>query len=256
MILSWSLISNALADPIAPVLGAPAVPQAALPPAGNDGIWTILSHASPVVQVVFFILLALSIGSWAIIFAKFKQFGGLSRAQKRFWEIFHQASSLEEIFASHKPTDGPFFRLFYIGFASLVGPNKRRSGPRDYDRVLRDIDRAKSEEVDKLESYLLFLATTASYAPFIGLFGTVWGILSAFWQIGKMGTSSLAVVGPFIAEALVATAVGLAAAIPAVIFYNFFNAKLGKINREMDFFSDDLAQRLKKEYGAANAQPA
>lgn len=220
----------------------------------SDSFSSILWHASPVVQIVFIILVALSIGSWAIILAKWKQYKGLGRAQKRFWEVFHQATSLEEIFANYKPTDGPFFRLFYIGFASLMGPNKRRGAPRDYDHILRDLDRAKQEEGDKYEAYLLFLATTASYAPFIGLFGTVWGILTAFWNIGKMGSSSLAIVGPYIAEALVATAIGLAAAIPAVIFYNFFNRKLEKIMRELDFFCEDLAQRLKKEYGPSNPQ--
>jgi biopolymer transport protein TolQ len=220
----------------------------------SDSTLSIILHASPVVQVVFFLLVALSIVSWAIIFAKWKQFGGLKRAQKKFWEIFHQAKSLEEIFASHKPTDGPFFRLFYIGFASLVGPSKRRGTARDYERVVREIERAKVEESDKLESYLIFLYTTASYAPFIGLFGTVWGILSAFWKIGKMGSSNLAVVGPYIAESLVATAVGLAAAIPAVIFYNYYNHRLTKVSQELDFFSEDLSQRLKKEYGAPNPQ--
>ena len=96
----------------AAVTGSEAITETALQQ-GNDGFFSILLHASPVVQIVFIILLALSVGSWAIIFAKWRQFKGLGAAQKRFWDVFHHAGSLEEIFANHKPTDGPFFRLFY-----------------------------------------------------------------------------------------------------------------------------------------------
>ena len=104
------------------------------------------------------------------------------------------------------------------------------------------------DEIAKIERYTPFLATTGSSAPYIGLFGTVWGILAAFWEIGKAGTSSLAVVGPYIAEALIATAMGLGAAIPAVIFYNFFVVRIRAFERDVDNFSEDLMDRISREY--------
>lgn len=217
--------------------------------AGHDSVVGLIFHASPVVQIAFLILLVFSIVSWAIIFAKWRQFRDVGRSGKAFWNDFRNAKSLEEIFSRHKPMDGPLFRLFYTGFSSLVGPGKGRSAPREYDRVIRDIDRVRQEEMDRLESYLSFLAMTASTAPFIGLFGTVIGILVAIWRIGSMGSTSLAVVAPAIAEALIATAAGLGAAIPAYVFYTYFVRKSQKASQDMDFFAEDLNYRLKREYG-------
>lgn len=216
--------------------------------AANQSIMSLIFNASPVVQVAFLILVIFSVISWAIIFLKFKQFGQVDRSSKSFWHDFHNSKSLEDIFARRKPGEGPLFRLFYVGFSGLVGANKQRN-PRDYERVVRDINRAEREELGKLENQLPFLATTASTAPFVGLFGTVIGILVAMWKIGTTGNTSLAVVAPAIAEALIATALGLAVAIPAYVFYNFFIRKTQKASQDFDFFTDDLEYRLKREYG-------
>ena len=136
--------------------------------------------------------------------------------------------------------------------ADLIRKPKGGEGKRSVDismeGIRRRIDRAVEEEIERIERYLPFLATTGSTSPFIGLFGTVWGILAAFWQIGRAGSSSLAVVGPYIAEALIATALGLAAAIPAVIFYNFFVTRIRVFVREIQNFSEDLAQRIERDY--------
>ena len=114
--------------------------------------------------------------------------------------------------------------------------------------VERDIQRSAENEIEQMEYGVSFLAITASAAPFIGLFGTVWGILNAFWKIGQTGASSLAVVGPHIAEALIATAIGLAAAIPAVIFYNIFVNHIRILRKDLLDFSEDLSNRLRTEY--------
>src|SRR4030095_5951201 len=116
------------------------------------------------------------------------------------------------------------------------------------EHIKKNVVRATSDEVAKLEQMTPFLATTASASPFIGLFGTVWGILTAFWAIGRAGSTSLGTVGPYIAEALIATAVGLAAAIPAVIAYNYFVSKIKVLTKDIDDFGDDLVHRIEKEY--------
>ena len=116
------------------------------------------------------------------------------------------------------------------------------------DILVQRLTQTREEEIYKLEQYTPFLATTASTAPFVGLFGTVWGILTAFWNIGKEGSSTLAVVGPYIAEALIATAIGLAAAIPAVIFYNFYVNRVRLLSKDLQDFSTDLASRIDREY--------
>ncbi len=218
----------------------------------NSHILQILWGSDPVVKFTLLVLLAMSVGSWAIIVYKHKELGKLRSASVRFFDTFWRNPNLEELIAKYAGQESPLFNIFRHAVADLIRRPKsgetRKGGDVSLEGIRRRIDRAVEDEVERIERYLPFLATTGSTAPFIGLFGTVWGILAAFWQIGKAGSSSLAVVGPFIAEALIATAIGLAAAIPAVIFYNFFVARTRTFTREIQSFSEDLAHRIERDY--------
>jgi len=221
---------------------------------GNGHIFQILWGADPVVKLTLFVLFGFSVASWAIIIYKHKELKKLRAASARFFDSFWRIPSLEELLAKYAGQESPLFNIFRQAAADVVrksGASDRQArGSRDVtvDGMRRRIERAAEDEIERVERYIPFLATTGSTTPFIGLFGTVWGILAAFWQIGRAGSSSLAVVGPFIAEALIATAFGLAAAIPAVIFYNFFVNRTRIFTREIQSFSEDLAHRIERDY--------
>lgn len=213
-------------------------------------IFQILWGADPVVKLTLFILFAFSVASWAIIIFKQKELSKLRAGSARFFDSFWRVQSLEELLAKYAGQENPLFNIFRQAATDFIRKpaEGRRAKDVSVDGVRRRIERATEDEIERIERYLPFLATTGSTTPFIGLFGTVWGILGAFWQIGRAGSSSLAVVGPFIAEALIATAVGLAAAIPAVIFYNYFVNKTRIFSREINSFSADLVHRIEKDY--------
>lgn len=218
----------------------------------NSHLIQILWGADPVVKLTLLILVGLSVTSWAIILYKQKEIKKFKIASQRFFDAFWRAHNLEDLLAKYAGQESPLFNIFRTAVADLLRKTKgteARSRPStSIEGVRRRIERAVEDETERVERYVPFLATTGSSSPFIGLFGTVWGILAAFWQIGRAGSSSLAVVGPYIAEALIATAAGLAAAIPAVIFYNFFVTRIRIFVREMENFSEDLAQRIEREY--------
>lgn len=216
-------------------------------------IFQILIGADPVVKLTLLILFSFSVASWAIIFYKYKELKKLKLASGRFFDNFWKNPSLEDLFTKHAGQESPLSSIFRQAVGELIrksakGADPRRTGEVSPEGMRRKIERASEEEIERIERYIPFLATTGSTTPFIGLFGTVWGILAAFWQIGRAGSSSLAVVGPFIAESLIATAFGLAAAIPAVIFYNIFVNRTRVFSREIQSFSEDLAQRIDKDY--------
>jgi biopolymer transport protein TolQ len=218
-------------------------------------ILQILWGADPVVKLTLLILIFFSVVSWAIIFFKHKEIKKLKTASIRFFDAFWRTQSLEDLLTKYSGQESPLFNIFRTAVADLVrkakpasGGETRRLPATTTEGIRRRIERAVEDEIERIERYIPFLATTGSSTPFIGLFGTVWGILAAFWQIGRAGSSSLAVVGPYIAEALIATAVGLAAAIPAVIFYNFFVTRIRIFVREIQNFSEDLAQRIERDY--------
>lgn len=196
----------------------------------------LVMEADPVVQLTLVILFLFSIVSWAIIFAKHSQIKRFTRLIGGFADFFWSAKNSEEVSLKRGAHKGPGFRLYQAATKSGNG-----------DRREREVRRAYESEIETIETGVPFLAMTASAAPFIGLFGTVWGILNAFWKIGQSGTSSLATVGPHIAEALIATAIGLAAAIPALIFYNVFVGKIRRYSKTLDDFSNDLMHRLETE---------
>lgn len=213
----------------------------------QKGIFEQVLSSDPVVKIALLILLFFSVVSWAIIFYKFRQVKQAQSDSQQFWTLFSRAKTLAEV-TDQKPPSGPLYEIFNTAgevIKRLKNAGKGHANNRDV--LVQRLTQTREEEIYKLEQYTPFLATTASTAPFVGLFGTVWGILTAFWNIGKEGSSTLAVVGPYIAEALIATAVGLAAAIPAVVAYNHFTHRIKVITRMMDLFLDDLVLKIQEE---------
>lgn len=216
----------------------------------ETGIWSHVIHADPLVKITLLILIFFSVMCWAVIFFKLSQLKKAQDSSQRFWHKFSASGNVSDILDMKALRDGPMFEIFSTGHQTLNKIKKATSNFKDYhrDMLAQSINQCREEEVYKLEQYVSFLATTASAAPFIGLFGTVWGILTAFMAIGKAGSTSLATVGPYIAEALVATAVGLFAAIPAVIAYNYFTSKIKVINKMIDLFIDDFMLKSEQEF--------
>jgi biopolymer transport protein TolQ len=227
-------------------------PEAGTGQVNTDLIYLVLHGEGPA-WIVLSILLFFSAVSWAVIFYKLWQFGRSARQSVTFLDVFRKSSKFSEVQAvcaslAHSPLVG----LFQSGYAELNSQLRSGQVPdgvpkpvqpagrptlKSLDAVDRALLRATMVEVTKLEKRVPFLATVASITPFIGLFGTVWGIMTAFQQIGAAGSSSLAVVAPGIAEALITTAAGLFAAIPAVYFYNQFTNQVKHFAAEMDNFA-------------------
>jgi biopolymer transport protein TolQ len=206
------------------------------------GVLQLITQAGPVVQGTLVLLVLSSVVSWAIIFAKSRYFKRALRENSTFLEQFWGAKSLEEIYSKTDKSNAPVANVFKSGFKELqkLSQGGQTGLATDVDNIQRALMRASTSEVSVLEKYVPWLATTASAAPFVGLFGTVWGIMGAFQGIGASGSANLAVVAPHIAEALIATAIGLAAAIPAVVAYNHFVNQMKKVVNEMDCFSQDF----------------
>ncbi|RQW83685.1 MAG: protein TolQ [Geobacter sp.] len=210
----------------------------------------IFAVTGPVVIAVLVILGLFSIISVGIIFFKFRQVYRANSQSEKFLDFFWKVKKFDAINAQlDRFTDSPLAVLFSEGFSELkrlMEKGDEREDPEiistdlgGIENISRALRRATTSEITRLEKYLTFLATTGSTAPFIGLFGTVWGIMTAFKGIGETGSASLAVVAPGIAEALVATAVGLVAAIPAVMGYNHFQHKIKVLISEMDSFTTE-----------------
>lgn len=213
-------------------------------------IWNHIWQADPLVKLTLLLLIFFSVGCWAIIFLKMSQLKAAQKSSQNFWHKFSSVAQISDMTGSKTTQQGPLYEIFASGQQTMEKIKKATSQLKTYhrDMLAQRINQSKEEEIYKLEQYVGFLATTASAAPFIGLFGTVWGILTAFMAIGKAGSSSLATVGPYIAEALVATAVGLFAAIPAVIAYNYFVGKIKIINKMIDLFVDDFMLKTEREF--------
>jgi biopolymer transport protein TolQ len=220
--------------------------------APDTDIIHLVTQGSPVVQIVLAILLAFSAISWAVILYKLWQFNRSQRQSSTFLDIFRKSSKFSEVQAVCRTLSAsPLVGLFQAGYTELnsqlrtgekADPAKPAAAAgrptlKSLDAVDRALLRSTTVEMTKLERRVPFLATTASITPFIGLFGTVWGIMTSFQAIGVAGSSSLTVVAPGIAHALVATAAGLFAAIPAVYFYNYFTQRVKQSAAEMDDFS-------------------
>ncbi len=212
----------------------------------------------PVVQTVLYLLFALSVLSWAIILSKWMSLRQALGSSKDFLTTFWKQKSLSDIFEdSKKHSDSPISNVFRAGYlefqkVSVKGHEKHASAEvmatRGLENVQASLRRAAVTESLRLEKRLPLLATVASTAPFIGLFGTVWGIMGTYSGIGAAKSVSLQTVAPGISEALIATGVSLATAIPAVIAYNLFVARLRSIRAEMDNFSIDFTNLLRRSY--------
>jgi biopolymer transport protein TolQ len=212
-------------------------------------LWSLVTGAGPMAKLVLLILAAFSVASWGITAERFLRFRRAEEQSRRFLQCFHQGGGLAAVQDETQHLAWSPHADIFRAVLREITLNPPADGPNGWhgpaleavDRVVR---RNASMQLGELERSLGFLATTASATPFIGLFGTVWGIMNAFRGIGLAGTASLAAYAPGIAEALVATAAGLAAAIPAVIFYNHFLGRLRSMEARIDEFVADLLHRI------------
>ncbi|BDV41109.1 Tol-Pal system subunit TolQ [Geotalea uraniireducens] len=220
---------------------------------------TLFAGTGLVVKLVLVILVFFSVVSWAIIFFKVLQVHRANNESERFLDFFWKTKRFDAINAQlDRFTNSPLSVLFNEGYSELkrlVERGDQRDEPDvistdlgGIDNIARALRRATTSEITRLEKYVTFLATTGSTAPFIGLFGTVWGIMTAFKGIGESGSASLAVVAPGIAEALIATAIGLVAAIPAVVGYNHFQHKIKVLIAVMDNFSTEFLNIVQRTF--------
>jgi biopolymer transport protein TolQ len=217
-------------------------------------VFRLIIDASIVVQLVLLILLLFSVFSWAVILFKRNSFKTAVRQSKRFLIVFRKSKNLLEVNeAAKKFKSSPLATLFQAGFKDLAYHTKSNPRPTITSSHLESINRAlvkaSNREVTRMEKMMNFLATTGSVTPFIGLFGTVWGIMNAFRELSVEEMNTLQAVAPGIAEALVATALGLFAAIPAVIAYNHYLHKIKEIISEMEDFSIEFLGITERLYG-------
>ena len=227
---------------------------------GFEGsVFELIANAGFVVKLVLLILLFFSVVSWAIIFFKLRMLRKADRETEQFLKVFWAKKDLSALYGeSRKLRSSPVVEIFRAGYGEInklakgqdvrpraqEGPPVRQ--PMSLTAVTQAMKRSNAAQVGKLERNLSFLATTGNAAPFIGLFGTVWGIMEAFHEIGLRGATSLAIVAPGISEALIATAAGLFAAIPAVIAYNYFLNRVRNLILKMDDFADDFSNSIEQ----------
>jgi biopolymer transport protein TolQ len=200
-------------------------------------------QAHIVVKIVMVGLVLASVWGWAVIIEKFIVYARTRRETDEFERLFWSGQSLDELYTMISPRRNTALAALFVSAMrewrrSIEATPKPLAGVQK--RIERVMDVAINREIDRLERRLLFLATVGSTAPFIGLFGTVWGIMTSFQSIAASKNTSLAVVAPGIAEALFATALGLLAAIPAVIFYNKYSAEAGRLAQRFESFSDEF----------------
>ncbi len=217
---------------------------------GHADLLQLVLSADIIVQLMLLILVIFSILSWAIISNKYHQLRSSRKRSHHFFRLFWESKTIDVLLNNRSFRKSPAFNIFRSAIETLRD-NHKNITPYTMEK---DIQRATDNEIQGLESGISFLATTSSAAPFIGLFGTIWGILHAFWKIGRTGASSIAIIGPHIAEALISTALGLAAAIPAVIFYNYYTRRIRLLSKDLYDFADDLNERINNEYFVQKTQ--
>jgi len=236
-------------------------------PASQINIIHMISNAGLMVQFVLLLLLFFSVTSWAIIIIKFRYIKKAFRESALFTDFFWKSRDLANAFTKSKELSGsPIARIFRIGYLELKRLNQshiaaaatKGEAPKQEaatlrtqiagtDNIKRALRRASNTELTRMTQMVPFLATTGNTTPFIGLFGTVWGIMNSFHGIGLRGSASLAVVAPGISEALVATAAGLAVAIPAVIAFNYFMQKIRILESELQSFAADFINIIERD---------
>ncbi len=251
---------------------------ASMESAFGHSIVQMIIYAGPMVKFVLLVLLLFSVLCWAIIFMKWRLFRKAKAETEYFLEVFWESRDLRKIFLASKDLGfSPLGRLFNAGYTefgrlrkiqashgseedkgALAQHSSRSSEAGNEESTLsyqaimdnleRSLKRSSIDQSNKMERALSFLATTGNTAPFIGLFGTVWGIMESFRGIGFKGSASLAVVAPGISEALIATAAGLAVAIPAVVAFNYFSNKVTGVRAEMDVFTSELLSIIDRQF--------
>lgn len=222
----------------------------------QQSILSLMLGSGAVVQFVLWLLIGLSVITWGIVFTKGTNFRNAKRESREFDAVFWSSKNLSKILEVAKDLRAsPVANVYLAGHKELTailataeqGQDKRVSSE-DLEDISRSLRKAKAEELNKLEAGTTFLATTASAAPFIGLFGTVWGIMNAFIGLAHVKSSSIQAVAPGISEALIATAIGLAAAIPAAIFYNVFMQQVKLLSRGIDSFSAEFLNIARRHF--------
>ncbi len=221
----------------------------------------MIAASGKIAQGILLLLLWFSVISWAVIVYKWKVYKKAKSSSQKFLNLFRQKRSFSDSFSSLAVMSGtPLSRILATGYKTVQEMARenpayvKQSNPKialnseALEEVKSAVQRTSNEEIERLERYLVFLATCGNVAPFLGLLGTIWGVMDSFRSIGVKGSASLAVVAPGIATALVATIVGLAVAIPAVIGFNYFNNKLRGFSVLFDNFSSELLSQIKKEY--------
>ncbi len=220
----------------------------------DTSVWTLVADASMLVQLVLLLLLAASVGSWWMIFQRIQVFKQARRAQRLFEERFWSGMDLGHLYRDVSTTPTPYSGMESIFRAGFKEFTRLRQQSQDPDAVMQGTERAMrvalSREQEKLELHLPFLATVGSTSPYVGLFGTVWGIMTAFRGLAQLQQATLATVAPGISEALVATAMGLFAAIPAVVAYNRFGAQSEALLKNYDTFAEEFSSILHRRVHA------
>jgi biopolymer transport protein TolQ len=216
----------------------------------QTNIWDLVSNGNAATYSVLAFLVIASVYSWTLIFSKWSSFGAARKNDERFLRAFRKAPGLEAVMvASEQFRPSPTVAVFDCGYEEVSRQVKSRGSIANRDAISRSLQIGVNEQVSRLERGLNWLATIASVCPFIGLLGTVIGIIRAFENLGSAGGTSLRAVGPGIADALIATAVGLFAAIPAAIFYNHFGHILKEMGARMDDFSLEFLNLIERSFG-------
>jgi biopolymer transport protein TolQ len=225
-------------------------------------IVNLILHASSVAKGTLVLLALMSVVSWFVIGTKWLYLARAYSRSIKFVDLFWRTQRLDDVWkVSESSAPSPVSEVFRAGFVELAKLRKRRTEAGeetqgqaaethlgDIESIERSLIRARTMAVTEMENKVPFLATTASAAPFIGLFGTVWGIMNSFRNIGAKGAANLATVAPGIAEALVATAIGLVAAIPAVMGYNYLSRRIRVISAEMETFTNDFLNIIRRRF--------
>lgn len=227
----------------------------ATPKPFNDNVIDMIANMGFFAKLILLVLLVFSVVSWAIIFNKWKLFRSIDSETGKLLRLFRKKVKISDVYLNcirFKTT--PLSQILQTGYGELESMTEKDEdinknlAQEKIDIIKMSLERVGADELDKLEKGIVFLATVGNTSPFLGLLGTVWGVIDSFASIGVKGTASLAVVAPGIAEALIATVAGLAVAIPAVIGYNHLNHRLKTISSDIDKFSLEFVTRIKKEY--------
>lgn len=230
-----------------------------LGPETGPSLFDFFKQAGPMAKAILVLLALMSLGSWAIMIGKLVQLRRADQQSEKFLEAFHRSQRFSEVNAqAGKLRSSPLVGLFQAGYAEIDSQIKSAQGPDAGERkayritslpaLQRTMTRSASVEVQNLARWITFLATTAAAAPFIGLFGTVWGIMDAFRDIGMTGSTSIVAVAPGIAEALINTAAGLATAIPALIGYNYFSHRVRTLRSRLEDFALEFLNLAERNF--------